>query len=194
MLGLRSSPTKPASSSPQNTSPRCVYSMLRGGSPRSGKCRTKLGRDPDSILKTVTTIDLTESTDNDHGSLSLLHLQRSKSYETDDAPATMASTQPASSADENDHHLQLHQVDYIPSQSPPPESVSLLKSGSICSELSDDDRSVVEEKLKQQASVIPEANEDDETSRVNFQIPPATHFVPPEYVYLTPDNCWPLEL
>jgi hypothetical protein len=156
-------------------------------------------RKASSLRKDGSTRDLTESTAHDLGSsLSQLELRRNKSYETEDSPVTTlasSTAQPTTSGESDDNDRQ-KQVDYVAAammHSPPPESVSLMRSGCSCSELSEDNDSGA-----RRDKPLPNANE-QEAGGVNVQVaqPPAAAadaFVPPEFIYLTPDNCWPLEL
>jgi hypothetical protein len=93
---------------------------------------------------------------------------------------------------------------------PPPESVSLLKNGSVCSELSEDEPNHEETPHQEQGEGEHEPvsvgagegpnpagegnNDDDSTATANAPLAPSAEFVPPEFIYLTPDTCWPLEL
>jgi hypothetical protein len=153
-------------------------------------------RKTSSLRKDGSTRDLTESTAHDLGSsLSQLELRRNKSYETEDSPVTTlaSSTAQPTTLGECDDKGRQKQVDYVATaMHPPPESVSLMRSGCSCSELSEDDS------VARRDKPLPNANE-PEAGSVNVQVAqaPATAtdaFVPPEFIYLTPDNCWPLEL
>lgn len=159
-----------------------------------------------SLRKDGSSPDLTESTLHDlESSLSQLELRRNQSYETEEAPTTLASTQPTTASD-NDRTRNgppPNRVEYAGAAAahpPPPESVSLMESDCSCSALSDDDDDSVARRRRDQP--LPNANEQEASSTTNLQVSQqpapcgggAAAFVPPEYVYLTPDNCWPLEL
>jgi hypothetical protein len=178
--------------------------MFRRHPPRSNqgvngvKKASEGRRKTSSFRKESSTRDLTESTAHDLGSsLSQLELRRNKSYETEDSPVTTlasSTAQPTTfgESDDNDRRKQVEYVAAAMVHSPPPESVSLMRSGCSCSELSEDDS------VARRDKPLPNADE-PESGSVNVQVAqaPATAtdaFVPPEFIYLTPDNCWPLEL
>jgi hypothetical protein len=177
-------------------------------------------KDESTRKKSVTFREATEASDNDDCPLiQVPQLGRNVSYETEeteDCPTTMASTtQPTASGehDASQDNALLPLVELEQALSPPPESVSLLMSGSVCSELSEDEpnqddaqhqQEQQQRERKREPSSLglggedsnPEGgnNYDESTASANFRLHPSTQFVPPEYVYLTPDACWPLEL
>jgi hypothetical protein len=164
-----------------------------------------------SLRRDGSTRDLTESTaHNDLGSsLSQLELRRNQSYETEEAPTTLASTvQPTASGSGTFDRGGRHVENVVAAMHlPPPESVSLARSGCSCSELSDDDDDDDDDAsaARRRGDTTKRPLPDAATASLGPNVPAsqrppaagdhaAAAFVPPEFVYLTPDNCWPLEL